>query len=84
MANLGLNNGKFIELDSDEDAEYELATYDRLFGSHINAIPIQSAVQGPRLFYGARFENQALPLKDPEVPLVQNQDQDTGISFDKL
>jgi DNA-directed RNA polymerase subunit beta len=84
MAKLGLNNGKFIELESDDDADYELATYDRLFGSHINAIPIQSAVQGPRLFYGARFENQALPLKDPEVPLVQNQDQDTGLPFDKI
>jgi DNA-directed RNA polymerase subunit beta len=84
MANIALSNGKFIEVDSDDDVDYELATEDRLFGSHINAIPIQSAVQGPRLFYGARFENQALPLKDAEVPLVQNQDMDTGLSFDKL
>jgi DNA-directed RNA polymerase beta subunit len=84
MANIALSNGKFIEVDSDDDVDYELATEDRLFGSHINAIPIQSAVQGPRLFYGARFENQALPLKDAEVPLVQNQDLDTGLSFDKL
>ncbi len=84
MANVAIHSGKFIEVDDDNEVDYELATYDRMFGSHINAIPVQSAVQGPRLFYGARFENQALPLKDAEVPLVQNQDQDTGLSFDKL
>jgi DNA-directed RNA polymerase beta subunit len=48
-------------------------------------IPLQSAVQSPRLFYGARFVNQALAIKDGEAPLVQNLDPEDkeGRSFDE-
>jgi DNA-directed RNA polymerase subunit beta len=72
------------ELD-DSEADYELVTPNSFFGSHINLIPMHSAVQGPRLFYGARFYNQALPLVDPQAPWVQNLDDmdDQGRSFDE-
>ena len=72
------------EFDEDE-FDYSLVSHEQQFGSHVNAIPIQSAVQGPRLFYGARFYNQAMPLKEREAPLVQNLDttDNEGKSFDE-
>jgi DNA-directed RNA polymerase subunit beta len=83
----GYHNGQMGEFDEDE-VDYELVDHTRIFGSHINAIPIQSAVQGPRLFYGARFYNQAMPLKNREAPLVQNLDISQGPestqSFDEI
>lgn len=68
----------------DSEVDFELPSANSFFGSHINLIPIQSAVQGPRLFYGARFYNQAMPLEKPEAAFVQNQiDGDPqGRSFD--
>lgn len=69
----------------DDDWDVELPGHANIFGSHINLIPLQSAVQGPRLFYGARFQNQAMPLDKPEAPLVQNAipDDPEGRSFDQ-
>lgn len=55
----------------DDEVDYDFEHPSRFFGTHVNLIPLQSAVAGPRLFYGARFYNQALPLKNAEAPLVQ-------------
>jgi len=70
----------------DTDVEFELDSPDQFFGSHIGLIPLRSAVAGPRLFYGARFYNQALPLPQAEAPLVQAlADKDEqGRSFDEI
>jgi len=80
-----VRDNQIQELDAKE-ADYELITPNSFFGSHINLIPMHSAVQGPRLFYGARFYNQALPLKDPQSPWVQNVDDmdPDGRSFDEI
>lgn len=80
-----IKDGRIQEVDEDE-IDIELQQPQALFGSHINLIPIQSAVQGPRLFYGARFYNQAMPLEAPEAPLVQNLDSSdkAGRSFDEI
>lgn len=56
----------------------------RGFGSHVNMIPMTGTVHAPRHFYGARFYRQALPVDDPEEPLVQNLDQESGRSFDAI
>jgi DNA-directed RNA polymerase subunit beta len=81
---VGYRNGKIQDFDDDE-IDYELISHENLFGTHINHIPIQSGVQGPRLFYGARFDNQAMPLRNREAPWVQNLDttDDGGFSFDE-
>lgn len=80
----GLKNSVIQEIDDDE-VDYELENPNSFFGSHVNLIPMQSAIQAPRLFYGARFYNQALPLATREAPLVQSlmygRDQD-GHTFD--
>ena len=72
--------------DDDEDVDFELADPSRQFGSHTNQIPLQSAVQAQRLFYGGRFVNQALAIENGEAPLVQNLDPSDkqGRSFDEL
>ncbi|MDB6076086.1 MAG: rpoB, partial [Verrucomicrobiaceae bacterium] len=74
-----------IQQVGDKEPDYELASPSQFFGSHVNLIPLHSAVQGPRLFYGARFIDQAMPLVNPEAALVQNlDDQDPdGRSFDE-
>lgn len=80
-----LKDNKIVELDKNEQADVELRQPSSFFSSHINLIPLQNNVQGPRLFYGARFMNQAMPLAEPEAPLVQNMaDDDSGRSYDEI
>jgi hypothetical protein len=78
----GLKNGQITEVD-DEEIDVELASPSSFFGGNVNHIPMQSAVQVPRLFYGARFFNQAVPLKNPQSAIVRNADDD-GTSFDEI
>lgn len=80
-----VKGGQIQEVD-DEEVEYEIPNSSSFFSTHANLIPLQSAVQAPRLFYGARFYNQALPLRNAEAPLVQNLDPSDaeGRSFDQI
>jgi len=79
-----IRNNKIEETEDPHDIDFELESSAKFFGSHVNMIPLQNAVAGPRLFYGARFINQAMPIVNREAPLVQNAiDQDPqGRSFD--
>ena len=72
--------------DDDPDVDYEVLDASRMYGTNTNQIPLQSAVQAPRLFYGGRFVNQALAIKNGEAPLVQNLDplDKQGRSFDEI
>jgi DNA-directed RNA polymerase subunit beta len=74
------------ELDPGELPDFELLNPSQLAGTHTNAIPIGSAVHAPRLFYGGRFFNQAMPLQAPEAPWVQSlvDDDPDGNSFDDI
>ena len=76
--------GSKIEDVGEDEVDFQLPSSNNFFGSHVNLIPIQSAVQAPRLFYGARFVNQAMPVKDAEAPLVQNRPDDSDRSFDDI
>lgn len=80
----GIRQGVLDEIEDDE-ADFEFLSPSQFFSSNVNTIPIQNAVQSPRLFYGARFVAQAQPLKKPEAPLVQNLDplDRDGRSFDE-
>lgn len=71
-----------LEVGEDQDVDYELQDPNSFFSTHANAIPLPSAVQGPRVFYGARFFEQALPLLNHEAPLVRNKETESGRSFD--
>lgn len=79
-----LKDYKFAEV-PDSELDYEIDSPNKFFGSHVNLIPLQNAVAGARLFYGARFANQAMPLVHREAPLVQNlvDGDPQGRSFDE-
>jgi RNA polymerase Rpb2, domain 6 len=82
-----VRNNRLEEIpDDDTDVDFELLTPAQQYGSHTNMIPLASAVQAPRLFYGGRFANQALAIENGEAPLVQNLDTSDpeGRSFDEL
>ena len=82
-----VRNNRLEEIpDDDPDVDFELADAPRQYGTHTNMIPLQSAVQAPRLFYGGRFANQALAIQNGEAPLVQNLDTSDpeGRSFDEI
>jgi len=75
---------KFNQLQTGEieEADYDMGDTNSFLSTHANAIPLASAVQGPRIFYGARFFEQALPLVKNEAPLVRNLESQSGRSFD--
>lgn len=75
----GVKNNRLAELD---DADYALDDPNAMFALNANAIPMPFNVQGPRVFYGARFFDQALPLAKRQSPLVRNLSFKEGRSWD--
>lgn len=69
----------------DNEVEYELISPARLVGANANVVPMSSNAQSPRLFYAARFVEQAMPLATRETPLVQSLDPEDpdGKSFEQ-
>jgi hypothetical protein len=65
---------------NDKDIDYDFLSSNQHYSSHSLLVPLQSATAGARVFYGAKFFNQYVPLKNAEVPLVQSAD-DEGNSF---
>lgn len=80
-----IQGNKLQEVDS-RDVDVEFLSPNQFVGSHVNLIPMHNAVQSARLFYGGRFYDQALPLKNREAPLVQNlaDGDERGRSFDEI
>jgi hypothetical protein len=77
-----IKNNQIQDVD-DSEVEIEIPSYSRLVGTHANAVPLSSNAQSPRIFYATRFLNQAMPLSNPEEPLVQTIDPEDGIYFEK-
>lgn len=80
-----IRDSRIQEVD-DDDIDVELMSPTRTYGINVNTVPLISAVQPTRSFYAARFVNQALPLVNPETPLVQSTDPEDkdGKSFDEI
>lgn len=55
----------------------------QMFTSSVNLIPLVSGIKGGRALMGGKYPTQALPLRDSEAPLVQNQSDD-GRSFNEI
>jgi DNA-directed RNA polymerase beta subunit len=51
--------------------QYELPSMDDAFSSISNLVPMKSTVKGQREVMAGRMMTQALPLRDPQAPLVQ-------------
>ena len=75
-----------IEEVPDSEVDLEIQSPSRLVGPHANVVPMFNNAQSARLFYAARFVNQAMPLKNREAPLVQSLDPESpdGKSFEEL
>jgi DNA-directed RNA polymerase subunit beta len=69
----------------DREVDVELISPTRLTGTHAQVVPMYSNAQSPRLFYAARFVNQAMPIVEREAPLVQSLDPESkdGKSFEQ-
>lgn len=80
----GIRNSQISDIKENE-WDYALDSPSRLHGSHTSIIPMSSNTQSARLFYGARFVNQAMPLENRETPLVQSLDPESadGLSFEQ-
>lgn len=70
---IAIKDSKIQEV-KDSDWEYSLDSTSALHGSHTAVVPMSSNAQSARLFYAARFVNQAMPLHNRETPLVQSLD----------
>ena len=65
-----LVGGKIRDV-SRSQVQYELPSMDDAFSAISNLVPMKSTVKGQREVMAGRMMTQALPLKDPESPLVQ-------------
>lgn len=77
-----IKNNQIQEVD-DSEVDIEIPNYTRLVSTHANAVPLSSNAQSPRIFYATRFLNQAMPLANPEAPLIQTLDPETNESFEQ-
>lgn len=68
----------------DKEIDVEITSPTRLVGTHANVVPMFNNAQSARLFYAARFVNQAMPLANREAPLIQSLDPESpdGESFE--
>lgn len=80
-----IRNSK-IDTADEKDVDVELMSPTRYVGTHANIVPLFNNAQSPRLFYAARFVNQAMPIKFRETPLVQALDPEDpdGRSFEDI
>jgi hypothetical protein len=74
-----------IKYVSPEDVDYEIPHSQSMFNINSNLVPGVSGLKGQRLIMGSKFFTQALPLQEPEAPLVQALDPEStkNESFDK-
>lgn len=66
-----------------KSVDYVLPHTSNMFTSSVNLIPLVSGIKGGRALMGGKYPTQALPLRNPEAPLVQNQSED-GRSFHEI
>lgn len=78
-----IRNSK-IDTADEKDVDVEIMSPTRFVGTHANIVPMFNNAQSPRLFYSARFVNQAMPIKYRETPWVQSLDPEDpdGLSFE--
>lgn len=66
-----MNKGK-LEYVPRESVQFELPAMEGAFAPVTNMVPMKSAMKGQRVAMAQRMITQALPLMNPEAPLVQS------------
>lgn len=77
-----MKNKKVIAVSADK-VKYMLPASSNMFTATTNLTPFLHSTSGNRALLSARMIPAALPLKNPEAPLVQSWDKSTGQSFDQ-
>ena len=57
-----------------DQVQYELPSQSSMFNVNSNLVPGVSGIKGGRLMMGSKYFTQALPMREPESPLVQGLD----------
>ena len=65
-----LRDNQVVALDA-KDIDYEVATPHNFYSPATALTPLLDSMQGNRAVMGAKYQTQALPLKEKEAPLVQ-------------
>lgn len=66
-----MHKGK-IKYVAKDKVDFEVPTFEDVYSPITNLVPMKSAIQGQRAVMGSRMTMQALPLEQPEAPLVQS------------
>lgn len=77
-----VKGGKIDQLDDDE-VDYELVNPNHQFTETSVMVPLASTIKGARTFIASKYATQALPLINPDSPLVDVLDDDTGDGYSK-
>jgi hypothetical protein len=77
-----VRGGKMTQVD-DGEVDYELVSPNHQFTETSAAVPLASTIKGARLFIASKYGVQALPLVNPDSPLVDNLDDETGEGYNK-
>ena len=72
-----------VEYVHKNDVDFILPSHNQMFHPISNLTPMIGSLDGGRLLMGSKFNLQALPLRDPEAPLVQTL-HESGRSFHEL
>lgn len=67
-----------------EMVDYVVEVPEQIFSPLANLIPMKNAAYGQRVSMGSRMVTQAVPLREPEAPLVRNLSQIHGKSYDEV
>lgn len=65
-----MKGGKLVYVPKDE-VNYVLPHFENAFSPLGNLVPLKSGIKGQRVAMASRYITQALPLTNPEAPLVQ-------------
>jgi len=69
---------------SPKDVDYVVPRPDTIYTISSNLIPMKRATYPHRISMGSRMLSQALPLAEPEAPLVRNLHPELGRSYDEV
>ena len=53
-----------------DEVDYEVPSYSHMFGPHMNMLPAIGGITAGRALFGSKAWSQYMPLKNPEIPLV--------------
>ncbi len=76
-----MRNGRIEQEDDDSKIDYEMLSPSHQFTATSNQIPMSSTIKGARLFIASKYGTQAVALTNPEAPLVEPLDDDTGLGY---